>query len=147
MYNLDWQLQFSLGIPSIDEQHRQWVKLMAQLFDTLIMPDPETRDSSSSQILSELFAYTIYHLEYEEQLFSDFDYPEKLEHTLEHDRLRATIENYRSRLKSREVISVENILGDMQQWLVNHICNSDRAYVGFLKVRMSVLRKRLESLS
>lgn len=129
---LTWKNEYNLGLPEIDEQHKKWVELMGLLFDTLKQQDAAWRKILVSQVIDELFEYSVFHLNFEEEMLKNSSFPLYQEHCDEHDLLRNLAKGYRIKAESDEDVMASQLLVDMQNWLVDHICIHDKKYADFL---------------
>jgi hemerythrin-like metal-binding protein len=74
---IKWRDEFSLGIPSLDHEHRELIELINSLHEDLYRPQSKT---SVMEFLGEIFAKVSAHFAHEETLMLDNDYPEYGEH-------------------------------------------------------------------
>ena len=70
---IEWDARYSVGIESIDSQHRLLVSMIRHLQEAML-------DSRTGEVVAPLFnamrQYTKFHFEYEEQLLKEHEYPE-----------------------------------------------------------------------
>jgi len=82
---ITWSDNLSVGIDSIDAQHKSIITMINTLNDALA-------DGSTHEVLHKIFdglaVYTITHFDYEEKLFAEYDYVDNAAHTAEHQALR-----------------------------------------------------------
>jgi hemerythrin len=83
--------------------------------------------------LEGLVEYTHTHFRTEEGLLKDNGYEEFDLHCREHRIFTDQIEIYRDRVSAGFMDISKDVMGYMRGWLLTHISNSDRAYVGTLK--------------
>lgn len=127
---IEWSHQYSIGIPSIDNQHKRLIGYINQL--NVAMANGE-----ASNVLDDIFRglrnYTQEHFNYEEQLFSHHQYPGLNEHQLEHQRLIERVKQFQFDFEQDETgaISLE-LMQFLTHWLTHHILESDREYAPFL---------------
>ena len=63
-----WSEEFSINVPGMDEQHKQWIKIINELHDSLMNSlGSETLD----KIFSDVIDYTAYHFDEEEKLLEE----------------------------------------------------------------------------
>ena len=127
---IEWSHQYSIGIPSIDNQHKKLIGYINSLH--YAMANGET-----SNVLDGIFQglrnYTQEHFSYEEQLFAQHDYPGLDEHQQEHQRLIERVKQFQFDFDQDETgaISLE-LMQFLTHWLTHHILESDRDYAPFL---------------
>jgi len=127
----EWTERLSVGIPSIDRQH----KTLIGYINTLAEAARENNGSSAVVIgfvLNNLVSYTKMHFIYEEMLFDRYGYEEEKEHKMHHRKLAVQVEQYYARYKSGDSGFSEDLLAFLMEWLNYHILVDDVAYAGFL---------------
>ena len=103
---LEWNENLSVGVPSIDEQHKVLLGLLNELFDAT---QAGKGQAALGKVLNELADYTVYHFQYEESLFAQTGYGAALDHTKEHDELRRLVQALRQNYEdgASEILSEE----------------------------------------
>ena len=66
----NWSEKFILGIPEIDQQHKQIVDLINKLSD---LRNKEADNEGLDELINELISYTKTHLSYEENLLKQHE--------------------------------------------------------------------------
>lgn len=127
---MPWNGAFSVGMEDVDEQH-QW------LFDaTNRLHDEVSKEVRSraliGEILEGLVDYTMNHFIMEEELFQRHGYPQAQAHKALHDKFTASIMSTLVDFESGADIEDE-VLGILNNWLIQHIMKADSAYVPFFK--------------
>ena len=122
-----WDDNFNTGLPTVDEQHRNLVRLINRLADHVAFrADGLVLD----RLFDELTDYTVYHFTSEEAIWREFmpDDHYEVEHRKAHATFVQEVVRLRSELTTRPLISVaEEVLGFLARWLASHILESDRA--------------------
>jgi hemerythrin len=125
-----WSDKLSVGVDSIDDQHKKLLSLLNQLHDGMMAG--KGKDILGG-ILKGLVDYTVTHFRYEEQLFARTGYPESEEHKNEHAELVRKVEEiqrqYATTGAKALTIPVMNFLKD---WLSLHIVGTDKRYAPHL---------------
>ncbi len=129
-----WQSRFSLGIEEIDAEHRQLVDLLNR-FHTAYRY--HTGEEFERAALDELVDYTKTHFEHEERMMQEHEYPDFEAHKLEHDAFFTEVEGFVSRYEARGYAGLEGVSERLCDWLINHICETDSAYVPYLAKKES----------
>jgi hemerythrin len=131
MMHIDWSSVPQMGIPEMDEDHRQMVHLLNRFFG--IAQDDE--DNQATETLDELIKITRAHFVREEALLDKHGYPELHLHKAEHDGLLRDVGSYLEHRKRGEVPkqltfeTAQFLLG----WLREHILRTDIKYPPFLR--------------
>jgi hemerythrin-like metal-binding protein len=119
-----------IGIDTIDEQHKELVRLVNQLHSAM---KARVGMQESSEILGKLAEYTVYHFGFEEKLFDKYDYPDKEQHKKFHKNLVAKVVDFQNELKAGKAGLSMDLMLFLTNWLKDHILKKDKAYVAFLK--------------
>lgn len=127
---IDWDNKFLLGIPQLDEHHRQLVKLLNQAFDDFTAKAPA---EEVGKLLEALADYATYHFAAEENWMQANGYPRLAEHVVEHDKFSARVtEMLRDVSADKPTLSLE-LLTFLKNWLVEHILTTDADYGRFFR--------------
>ena len=123
---MEWSDKLSVGIDSIDAQHKKLVSMINDLFDAMKAGHGKEK---LGQTLDGLVSYAASHFKYEEQLFAKTAYPDAAKHKQEHDELTKTVLAIQEKMKSGVSFSLSmEVMEFLKSWLVNHILGSDKKY-------------------
>jgi hemerythrin-like metal-binding protein len=129
-----WNESYLTGVQRIDEQHQV-------LVNTLNEANARLANGVSRELLErithDLLSYALYHFETEESLMRDYAYGEqakadKDKHQREHRAFSQKVVAIREGLKDGQLVSREELLSFLNNWLVNHILNTDKKLGAFL---------------
>jgi hemerythrin-like metal-binding protein len=128
-----WADELSVGVRSLDDQHKAMLSLLNQLHDGMMAG----RDKITlGDTLKQLITATTIHCKYEEDLLTRTGYPDGAAHRDEHDELSRQILGIRQQYErigpSAMTIPVMSFL---KTWLLAHIRGSDMRYRGHLVAR------------
>lgn len=129
---IQWSDDISVGIQEIDEQHKQLVQLLNNLFDVMVNDSPD-RDAVARKTLRELFDYTNIHFAVEESLFRIFNYPDYEQHKQKHDQLKSELKEIAQRIQAGERRIDSALLVFLKNWITVHIMSEDKRYAPFLQ--------------
>ncbi len=76
--------------------------------------------------------YTVFHFSTEEQYMIQYNYPEYLEHKVEHVRFVQRVLDFENRYKNGKLILTLEITNFIKKWVANHIITTDKKYSDFL---------------
>lgn len=121
-----WNDKLSVGVKSIDDQHKKLVSLVNQLHDGMIAGKGK---EVVGPVLDGLIAYTASHFKYEEDLFARTGYPDAPAHKLEHADLVARVTEIRKvyDVKGPSVLTIQ-VMNFLKDWLTTHIQGADKEY-------------------
>lgn len=127
---IQWEKQYELGITTIDEQHKELIKITGRLSDLLTnaIEGDDIYDEMVT-IIEDITDYTVYHFQFEEDLFNRFDYKLKDAHIAEHNKLIEEIRSLDLRAVDEDQITYgKKILKFLITWVFKHISGSDFLY-------------------
>jgi hemerythrin len=130
----DWGPLMEVGVPEIDEQHRELVRRINEL--GLAMKRGKGGETVAD-LLAFLNSYVELHFSMEEGLMREFHYPDIGEHRGNHSAFRKQFEEKREAYVADpgERSTTLDIHGWMMSWLMNHIMYVDMKLGEFLASR------------
>lgn len=120
-----WEDKFSVGIQSIDIQHKQLFKLISDLLEEMKLGKA---GQVINPIIQELEKYAVIHFRKEEFFFERFNYPEKVRHMAEHQVFIQKVDSLKSSIKSGNTSVAFELLNFLKLWIEQHILVSDKEY-------------------
>ena len=122
---ITWKDNYSVKVPSIDNQHQKLVSLINELYSKFYQ---DLNNEDLKRIFDELESYAGYHFNYEEKFMKLYGFKGYNEHQQEHESFRNKIVNYRDQLDSSKTSEVIDLLTYLKDWLLKHIMGTDRKY-------------------
>ena len=131
MSALEWNMEFELGIESIDRQHRELYRKIDHL--SLSIYQGKGKDELR-QLIKYLKSYIEEHFTYEENILERTDYPDLEAHKQQHLRFIDYFKELDHEIKSR---GADNFLAikvekEIRTWWTQHELKFDRLYVPYL---------------
>jgi len=126
---VEWKDEYSVGIDSIDQQHKRLLNLINQLQTAI---DYSTGEQFEREALDELVDYTKTHFTYEEGLMRDNDYPDFEPHKLQHEKMFEKVREVLSEYEQDQDTAMTNAVNYLKDWLINHINGTDKEYSSYL---------------
>ena len=120
-----WDEKYSVGIQSIDNQHKEIFRLLDHLFQALksgIAPQMIGRT------ITELEMYASNHFHREEYFFKEFNYPGSAEHIIEHQKFIDKIAVLKADARAGKLESSFELLHFLKAWIGHHILIVDMEY-------------------
>jgi methyl-accepting chemotaxis protein len=126
---LRWSDSLSVGIGSIDIQHKKLIDLINELFKHI---NSGSAKEAVGKTLRELIDYTGNHFQTEEKFFDKYNYPEQVEHKEMHRKLVAQVVEFQKQFKNGEKDVSLELMEFLKDWLINHIKKTDMQYGPYL---------------
>lgn len=129
MASFDWKDEYSMGIASIDAQHKRLIGLINEIQECM----GTGGDARAIQaVLHELENYAVYHFSQEEIIFQEYGYKKTKEHGKAHELFMKNIERLR-RAMLRDAKDAPSMAATfLQDWLEDHIMKDDAEYRNFI---------------
>ena len=124
-----WNNQLSVGIRSLDEQHRKMVQMINDLHKAMKL---KKSTKVMADILDRLVNYTQTHFAAEEKLFTTYGYPAGHKHSESHTQLTTQVLEIKQKFDAGEIMASTELMFLLKEWLVNHILVEDMEYGPFL---------------
>ncbi|MCX7984318.1 MAG: bacteriohemerythrin [Bacteroidetes bacterium] len=122
---VQWNSELSVGIPSIDSQHKKLVELVNTMHEAMLTGKGK---DIVAKILSELITYTKTHFKHEEDYMERTAYPQTAVHALQHAQLTKKVLDLQSKVESGTVTITMEVMNFLKSWLQDHIMKMDKAY-------------------
>jgi len=121
-----------LNVPEIDSQHETLIRLVNRLHESMLQG---TSREVLDGLMSQLIEHTRTHFSYEEQLMSQYSYPEYEAHKSEHNRLMQHLVDLAESYHSGELLLSFAVVLELNGWATVHIEKFDMPLGTFLKSR------------
>jgi hemerythrin-like metal-binding protein len=130
----DLPIAFETGVEEIDSQHLILISTLNKASERLA---DDMNGELFSEITRDLLAYAIYHFETEEDLMKRYNYgafepTDAEEHIRQHREFSSSVVELRSKKQAHEPGSSAKLIGFLRDWLVNHICTTDKRLGRFI---------------
>ena len=125
-----WKDDLSVGIESIDDDHKKLLTLINNLETAVHYP---TGEAFERQALQELVDYTKYHFEREEKMMRETGYTDYEPHKQQHDAMIARVGGFMEAYEKDREGTVEELAEFLKDWLLKHIAGTDQKYSGHLQ--------------
>jgi len=125
MLFMEWTENFSVKVPSIDEQHKKFIGLINDFYSGF---NEKSIKERMTELIRGLKDYAVYHFSTEEKYMEMYNFPGYKSHKSEHEIFIEKISGISERYEScRLVVSLE-ITNFIKDWLTNHILGTDKKY-------------------
>jgi hemerythrin-like metal-binding protein len=123
---MPWTSDLHTGVKIVDEQHKVLVDMINQLYKAMKAGEGK---AVMERLLDGLADYTVRHFGMEEKHFDQFKYSETAAHKKIHEDLKAKVIGYINTFKSGQANVSMELMNFLRDWLINHICKTDKRYV------------------
>ena len=127
---LTWSNESSVGIQTIDNEHRELMDAINELCDAVSHGHEREH---TGRLLHRLIECARDHFTSEEAMLSATHYPELAEHSRQHQSLLEEVEELAGRFFHDDLILSGHSLTFLHYWFKDHLVNDDRLYSAWLK--------------
>lgn len=127
-----WEEKYNLGIPVIDEQHRQLITLCNELHGKLVQHRANEGEGwrvAMSTTLKKAVEYTKFHFEAEEKILSVAGYKNLMHHKQCHIEFVNTLLKVLSGFHAASLRTAFEFSSYLKEWILTHIAYEDKQYV------------------
>ncbi|PLX27712.1 hypothetical protein C0583_00530 [Candidatus Parcubacteria bacterium] len=125
-----WDDSFSIGIETIDEQHKKLLALINKSIEMVESNNPE----KSLEVIDDMRSYSVEHFGFEEKFFKDSAYEKTEGHLVRHKLFIDRIDYFKKGLQNDFNKMSKEIVAYLSKWLMAHILGNDRDYVAHWKI-------------
>ena len=121
---VSWQDDYSIGIPIVDDQHKELINLTNRLYAAC----GKGREFSRAVFLQTVrgaVAYVGYHFSTEERMMTRVNYPGYPEHKRQHEEFVVTVAREVDNFNNGKDFSPKNFVFFLRDWVLNHIAHTD----------------------
>lgn len=122
MVLIEWRPEYSVGVPAVDEEHRELIDLINELAEKL---SGENAESDALDFLGELYARIAAHFALEEKIMREAGYDEYRDHKGDHERLLDDIRDLMDEYEDRRHVDVESFARRLDHWFSDHFRTKD----------------------
>ena len=130
MVFVDWTDKLSVGVGSIDQQHKRLVGLINQLHTAMSAGQGQ---AMLIGVYNELVDYTRTHFAHEEKLLRTHSYHDLPGHHAVHAKLTKDVLGLQNKLADKKAVLSVEVLDFLRAWLTDHIMNTDQRYASLLQ--------------
>lgn len=123
-----WSETLELGIPSIDEQHRELVDLLSRLATVSAPGTGGDIHDDQLELLGHIYQHTRVHFRHEEELMEEVGFADLPTHRAEHQMLLAELRSFVHQVESGNTVIDAKSISSLRDWLLVHIASSDRPF-------------------
>jgi hemerythrin len=124
-----WQDSYAIGVAEIDRQHRR----LFDLTNEVIAAAARGQREVTVQVFQVLVDYIREHFAMEERLMAEIQYAGADNHRSEHFQFTKAIFSAHNDFLEGRAVPAARLVPLMNEWLLKHILDADRAYVPALR--------------
>ncbi|HEY0844104.1 MAG TPA: bacteriohemerythrin [Noviherbaspirillum sp.] len=131
-----WHAHYAIGHATIDAQHRKLIDILNDLHALLNDSNVDHPDTGAGKVFDQLAEYVVMHFAYEEQLIAEAGYPvDKVDaHKKQHNALLRRVQQVMHAYEDGDPTALAELLPYLYgDWLIEHICHSDKDFAPCLE--------------
>lgn len=129
----DWNSSYSVGIESIDKQHKKMFEIGKKIEHVIETFDGTDIEEVLRSTYSELITYTELHFSFEESLMKKSGFKGYEDHVKKHQMLLDKIHSLEITNSDNQGSTAFSVLQLIAEWIFEHIQGDDFAYINTLK--------------
>ena len=126
---IEWTNALSVGIDSVDSQHKKLIGMINELNDAM---GKGKGNDALGKIFGDIVSYTATHFAHEEKHFGLYKYPDEAKHKAEHAELVKKALELQATYKGGTLAPTLATMTFLKDWLSTHIMKSDKAYSAYM---------------
>jgi len=132
-WEIGWSNSLSVGVPEIDQEHRQFIARVNQLNQAIV----ECQDKPTVERLLDLMLMEAsHHFWHEQQLLALWKFPGRADHAAKHAQLTAQFDRVMKEFERADVSFTWALKGlYIKQLLVDHLLREDMKFRDFLRAQ------------
>ncbi|MDR0636972.1 MAG: bacteriohemerythrin [Treponema sp.] len=124
-----WEDRYALGIPFIDAQHKELVRLTNELF---LSCQGGTANDIFRETIKAAVKYVAEHFSAEEAMMSRIKYPGLAEHKKEHEVFVQKVLEDVQHFEAGRAFVPNTFVRFLKDWILTHIAMSDKKYADYI---------------
>lgn len=119
---IEWKDEYRVGVPAVDEEHRELIELINTLYDNMRSSEggPDVME-----FLGEIYARIASHFALEELLMRRNEYDEYGEHKREHEQLLDEIRDIMDDYEDGRLLDEAELARRLDTWFSEHFRTKD----------------------
>lgn len=130
MGKLEWHDGLNIGVPELDAQHRDLIRMINAILESL---KKGSQEEAVDKLLIQLREYTVHHFNSEEKYMERIEYPDLNRHRQIHKQLKDRVKFLQSARFRKERVEWSEMKELLLGWLINHILHEDYKIAQYVK--------------
>ena len=127
-----WKQQYLVGVDEIDSDHKVLVDLINRV---VTAASTNLGDEFVGENIHEMIAYTKYHLNREERLMDEYEFPDRQGHKAQHQRFIDAVARFEEQYEHDLKVKNLQMFDFLRGWLLRHISYADKELGAFIGAR------------
>ncbi|NIR29895.1 MAG: hemerythrin family protein [Gammaproteobacteria bacterium] len=127
---IEWKEEFSVGVASVDHEHRELIELINDTHDHLVHTNER---EAVADFLGEIYAKISAHFALEERLMREQEYDQYLDHKADHERLLDEIRDIMDYYLDTREFDEERFAAQLASWFTEHFKTKDARLHKYLR--------------
>jgi hemerythrin len=127
---IDWTDDLSVGVAEIDQQHKRFLVIINDLYETL---ENKNEKTALGDIISQLASYAMFHFMTEEKYMDAFHYEGTEAHKKQHEILKERIVVFGDTYANDPEKQAQELLHFLKDYLADHLMKMDHKYMKCFK--------------
>jgi len=127
---VEWDDDYSVGVPLMDEQHKKLIMMINDLFQRSVSGSTSS-SLTFAMAVKDAAEYTKIHFKIEETYLEKVGYPGLPEQKKQHETFMAEVLSTFEKYKKGEAMPLD-LVRFLKKWLLNHIAVMDKQYTAYL---------------
>ena len=119
---INWDEKYSVGVPSVDHEHRELIELINPTHDKMLRAESA---GAVLEFLGEIYGRIAAHFALEERLMRKKHYPQYAGHKADHERLLDEIREIMDDFEDQTFFDEAQLARRLHTWFSEHFHNHD----------------------
>ena len=129
---VSWSSTFTVGVKLIDDQHKELLNLVNDMFNHVTGNEEEEREYFS-RVIQQAVQYVKVHFSTEEKIMIHTKFPGYLEHKKAHDSFILTVVENIKKFETGKRLILSDFTKFLKEWVLTHIAIMDKQYFSHFK--------------
>jgi len=130
MRTLIWRDSYSIGIDTLDEQHKTLLGYINELYES---QKTSTSQAVIKDMIQKLHDYSVFHFKNEEDLEIECKYDNYDTNKKEHEFFISKINEFSKDFENNNLLLSLKTLDFLKDWMISHILGTDKEFGEFLR--------------
>lgn len=125
-----WKDSFNIGIEELDHQHKTFLELLNECYESV---SADKHAGIDSAMIEKLRQYATMHFHREEAMLRFASYPDMEHQQEQHKYFESKIRELEAEREAGKSRIVESVFEFLRDWFLNHILQEDKKFVPLIK--------------